>query len=365
MLTQTASATNPEPSDLLEWYDRHRRDLPWRAKPGEGADPYRVWLSEIMLQQTTVVAVKSYYLNFLARFPDVFSLANAPAEAVMQSWAGLGYYSRARNLHACAQTVVRDHEGRFPDNEAGLLGLPGIGAYTAGAISAIAFNQPTAAVDGNVERVISRLFLLAEPLPKIKPQVRNHVLALIPHDRPGDFAQALMDLGATICTPKRPACSLCPWMIPCEARKSGLAETLPVKLPKAARLIRKGAIFAVEREDGAVLLRTRPPTGLLGGMSELPTSEWSETYDAVNAMLDAPLDLRWKKIPGIVRHVFTHFPLELTVFYARTSMATVAPQDTRWAPGHSLAGEALPTVMRKVLAHANIGIGHKGAGKAS
>lgn len=350
-------ATSPNPSDLLEWYDRHRRDLPWRAKPGEAADPYRVWLSEIMLQQTTVVAVKSYYCAFLERFPDVFALAKAPAESVMQAWAGLGYYSRARNLHACAQVVVERHGGSFPPDEEGLLSLPGIGAYTAGAIAAIAFDRPAAAVDGNVERVVTRLFQLTDPLPKVKPQVRTHVLAMVPRERPGDFAQALMDLGATICTPKRPACSLCPWMSPCRARQSGLAETLPVKAPKVVRVVRKGAIFAVEREDGAVLLQTRPPSGLLGGMSQLPTSEWSEEYDAAKAMLDAPLDLRWKKIPGTVRHVFTHFPLELTVFYARASMATVAPHGARWAPGHSLASEALPTVMRKVLAHAKIEVG--------
>lgn len=356
-------ATSPDPSDLLEWYDRHRRDLPWRAKLGEAADPYRVWLSEIMLQQTTVVAVKSYYRAFLERFPDVFALAKAPAESVMQAWAGLGYYSRARNLHACAQVVVERHGGSFPPDEEGLLSLPGIGAYTAGAIATIAFDLPVAAVDGNVERVVTRLFQLADPLPKVKPQVRTHVLATVPHERPGDFAQALMYLGATICTPKRPACSLCPWMSPCRARQSGLAETLPAKAPKVVRVVRKGAIFAVEREDGAVLLQTRPPSGLLGGMSRLPTSEWSEEYDAAKAMLDAPLDLRWKKILGTVRHVFTHFPLELTVFHARASMATVALQGARWAPGHSLASEALPTVMRKVLAHAKIEVGPR-AGKS-
>jgi A/G-specific adenine glycosylase len=222
MLTPASSATKPDSQDLLAWYDRHRRDLPWRAKPGVTADPYRVWLSEIMLQQTTVAAVKPYYLKFLERFPTVEALAEAPSEAVMQAWAGLGYYSRARNLHACAKAVVDKHGGRIPGTEAELLKLPGIGAYTAAAVAAIAFNEKAAAVDGNVERVMSRIFMVEEPLPKAKPLIRALTDELVPEDRPGDFAQAVMDLGATICTPKRPACALCPWMVPCRARAEGL-----------------------------------------------------------------------------------------------------------------------------------------------
>ncbi len=336
-------------SDLLAWYDRHRRVLPWRAKAGEYADPYRVWLSEVMLQQTTVVTVKPYYDRFLERFPDVFTLAAAPSEAVMQAWAGLGYYSRARNLHACAKVVVERFNGVFPDTEEGLLQLPGIGAYTAGAVAAIAFNRPTAAVDGNVERVISRLYALQEPLPIIKPQIRKKVLSLLPEARPGDFAQALMDLGATICSPKRPACSLCPWMLPCLARKEGIAEQLPVKAPKVAKPLRKGSAFVVERKDGAILLLTRPEKGLLGGMAAFPSSEWVESYDLAKAILDAPFELRWKRIDGVVKHVFTHFQLELTVFYARTSLDFTLPAAMRWVPKKQLSQEALPTVMRKVL----------------
>ncbi|NNC00730.1 A/G-specific adenine glycosylase, partial [Corallococcus exiguus] len=222
MLTPAPSVTKPRAEDLLAWYDRHRRELPWRAKPGVTADPYRVWLSEIMLQQTTVAAVKPYFLRFLERFPTVQALAQAQEEAVMHAWAGLGYYSRARNLHACAKVVVARYGGRFPETEAELLNLPGIGAYTAAAVAAIAFNENAAAVDGNVERVMTRVFMIEEPLPKAKPLIRELTEDLVPPQRPGDFAQALMDLGATICTPKRPACALCPWMTPCQAREHGL-----------------------------------------------------------------------------------------------------------------------------------------------
>lgn len=351
---RNSSIPSPRSSELLHWYDRHRRDLPWRAKPGEHADPYRVWLSEVMLQQTTVVAVKPYYERFLKLFPDVRALAAAPSEKVMQAWAGLGYYSRARNLHACAKAVVGSHGGVFPDTEAGLIELPGIGAYTAGAIAAIAFDRPAAAVDGNVERVITRLYALADPLPGVKAQVRAKVLAMLPPDRPGDFAQALMDLGATLCSPKRPACSLCPWMKPCLARHEGIAESLPIKAPKTVKPLRRGSAFAVEREDGAILLLTRPPSGLLGGMTAFPSSEWSEGYDPSKAMLDAPLDLRWKRMEGVVRHVFTHFQLELTVFYARAPSSAEALEGMRWVPKKQAENEALPTVMRKVLAHAGL-----------
>jgi A/G-specific adenine glycosylase len=343
MLTPTSRATKPLPephsADLLAWYDRHRRDLPWRARPGEAANPYSVWISEIMLQQTTVAAVRPYYERFLARFPNVDALAQAPVDAVMQAWAGLGYYSRARNLHACAKAVMDQHGGRFPDTEAELLTLPGIGAYTAAAVAAIAFNQPAAAVDGNVERVMSRVFMIEEPLPRAKAVIRSLTEGLVPPDRPGDFAQAVMDLGATLCTPKRPACALCPWMTPCGARAAGLQ-------------VRRGAAFVVLRKDDAVLLRTRPPTGLLGGMAEPPTSAWEAEYDPARAMLDAPLDARWKRLPGLVRHVFTHFPLELTVFFATVARDTPAPDDMRWTLRARLAEEALPGSMRKVLVHA-------------
>lgn len=352
MLTPALSATKPDPQDLLDWYDRHRRVLPWRAKPGETANPYRVWLSEIMLQQTTVAAVKPFYLNFLERFPTVEALAEAPSESVMQAWAGLGYYSRARNLHACAKAVVEKHGGRFPETEAELLKLPGIGAYTAAAVAAIAFNQKAAAVDGNVERVMSRLFMVEEPLPKAKALIRSLTDELVPEDRPGDFAQAVMDLGATICTPKRPACALCPWMKPCQARASGLQETFPKKQKKETGPLRKGAAFVVLRADDTILLRTRPPTGLLGGMAEPPTSDWEPNYEASRAVLDAPIEARWQRLPGTVRHVFTHFPLELTVLFAKVPKGTPAPHDMRWTPRLQLHEEALPGAMKKVLAHA-------------
>ncbi|WP_243372516.1 A/G-specific adenine glycosylase [Microvirga solisilvae] len=352
MLTPAPSATKPDPQDLLAWYDRHRRELPWRAKPGEVANPYRVWLSEIMLQQTTVVAVKPFYLNFLERFPTVEALADAPTDSVMQAWAGLGYYSRARNLHACAKAVVEKHGGQFPSTEAELLQLPGIGAYTAAAVAAIAFNQKAAAVDGNVERVMSRLYMVEEPLPKAKPLIRALTEELVPEDRPGDFAQAVMDLGATICTPKRPACALCPWMKPCQARAAGLQETFPKKQKKETGQLRKGAAFVVLRADDTILLRTRPPTGLLGGMAEPPTSEWQPAYEPSRAVLDAPIEARWQRLPGTVRHVFTHFPLELTVLFAKVPKGTPAPFDMRWTPRLQLHEEALPGAMKKVLVHA-------------
>jgi A/G-specific adenine glycosylase len=338
--------------DLLAWYDRHRRDLPWRAGPGETADPYRVWLSEVMLQQTTVAAVKPYFARFLKRFPTLSELAAAPAESVMQAWAGLGYYSRARNLHACAQAVAERHGGRFPDTEDGLRALPGIGAYTAGAMAAIAFGRRAAAVDGNVERVVARLFLVEQPLPAAKPLLRALTRDLVPDDRPGDFAQALMDLGATLCTPRRPACALCPWREPCAARAAGRQEELPRKADKAERPLRVGAAFLALRHDGAVLLRTRPAKGLLGGMAEVPTSPWAADYDLTGALDDAPLAARWRRLPGTVRHVFTHFPLELTVFSARVRRETRPPEGMRWVPGPALNGEALPNIMRKVIAHA-------------
>ncbi|AWN53986.1 A/G-specific adenine glycosylase [Methylobacterium sp. 17Sr1-1] len=351
MVAPAASHSRPEAADLLVWYDRHRRALPWRALPGVAPDPYRVWLSEIMLQQTTVAAVKPYFARFLERFPTIEALAAAPEDAVMGAWAGLGYYSRARNLHACAKAVAE--AGGFPDTVEGLRKLPGIGAYTAGAIAAIAFDRPAAAVDGNVERVVSRLYAIETPIPAARAEIRRLAEGLVPHQRPGDFAQAVMDLGATLCTPKRPACALCPWMRPCRARAEGLQETFPRKVKKVAGALRRGAAFVVLRTgDDAVLLRTRPPEGLLGAMAEPPTSEWRADYDPAQALLDAPLDARWKRLPGTVRHVFTHFPLELTVFLARVAAGTPAPDGMRFTPRAGLDSEPLPGAMKKVLAHA-------------
>jgi A/G-specific adenine glycosylase len=350
MVPPSAPATKPDAADLLRWYDRHRRDLPWRAAPGQPADPYRVWLSEIMLQQTTVAAVKPFFLRFLERFPTLDSLAEAPGEAVMGAWAGLGYYSRARNLHACAKAVAA--RGAFPDDEAGLRALPGVGPYTAAAIAAIVFDRVAAAVDGNVERVASRLFAVETPLPAAKPAIKALVLALVPPDRPGDFAQALMELGATICTPRRPACALCPWMTPCQARASGSQVLFPVKAAKREGELRRGAAFVALRHDDALLLRTRPARGLLGSMAEPPVSEWRADYDPAGAVLDAPLEARWTRLPGHVRHVFTHFPLELTVLFARVGASTPSPEGMRWTPRKELDGEPLPNLFKKVLAHA-------------
>lgn len=343
-----ATVRQPRAADLLAWYDRHRRVLPWRALPGEQPDPYRVWASEIMLQQTTITAVKPYFERFMTRFPTVEALAQAPSESVMQAWAGLGYYSRARNLHACAKVVAGQHGGRFPDTEEGLRELPGIGAYTAGAVAAIAFDRPAAAVDGNVERVMTRLFAIEEEMPGAKPLVRERVLALMP-DRPGDFAQALMDLGATICTPRSPACGLCPWREPCRARIAGAQETYPRKAAKKTGKTRYGAAFVAQREDGAVLVRTRPAKGLLGGMVEVPGGEWKADYLLEDALHDAPLVAQWRRLIAPVRHVFTHFPLELTVFVARLPLDAQAPEGMRFTPFARLREEAFPSVFLKAL----------------
>jgi A/G-specific adenine glycosylase len=346
-------ADAPDPALLLQWYDRHRRVLPWRARKGERADPYRVWLSEIMLQQTTVKAVAPYYARFLERFPTVTQLADAPLEQVLSQWAGLGYYARARNLHACARAVAAQHGGVFPDTEEQLLALPGIGAYTAAAIAAIAFDKRASPVDGNIERVIARLFAVEEELPGGKPRIRALAEQLTPARRAGDFAQAMMDLGATICTPKKPACVLCPWTGPCAARARGDQECFPRKSEKKTGALRRGAAFVALRADDHILLRTRPEKGLLGGMTEVPTTEWGAQFDESSALVDAPFPkAAWRRIAGHVDHVFTHFPLQLIVHAAKVSKSTRAPDGMRWTPLDALATEALPNVMRKVIAHA-------------
>jgi len=343
--------------DLLAWYDRHRRNLPWRAMPGERSDPYRVWLSEIMLQQTTVKAVAPYYARFLARWPGVHALAAASLEEVLKTWAGLGYYARARNLHACARAVVERHGGEFPQSEAALRALPGIGSYTAAAIAAIAFEVAASPVDGNVERVLARLYAIDTPLPAAKQEILRLAGALAPSRRAGDFAQALMDLGATICTPKNPACALCPWRDGCVAYRRGNAETFPRRLPKREGALRRGAAFVARRADGSLLLRTRPAKGLLGGMTEVPTSVWEHDFDRETVPEIAPrlaskAQVKWCRTPGVVRHVFTHFPLELEVYAAELPPRTRAPAGMRWVAAADIAGEALPSLMRKVLAHA-------------
>ena len=342
---------------LLAWYDRQRRTLPWRAPPGERADPYRVWLSEIMLQQTTVATVGPYFARFLERWPDVHALAAARLDDVLHAWQGLGYYARARNLHACAQAVVSVHGGVFPKTEAALLTLPGIGSYTAAAIAAIAFNEHAAPVDGNIERVMARLYAVPTPLPDAKPELRRLAAALVPEDRPGDFAQAAMDLGATICTPAKPKCVLCPWREECRARALGIAEDLPARLPKRAKPLRRGVAFWAVRGDGAVLLRKRPAKGLLGGMMEVPSSEWrAGALDRDAAAKAAPVSARWSVLPGVVRHSFTHFDLELEVLVGKTRAMNA---DGVWVQPGALSTQALPTVMKKVIAFALGGLAAK------
>lgn len=348
----TASAKAERAASLLAWYDRHRRQLPWRALPGETSDPYRVWLSEIMLQQTTVKAVGPYFKKFTQRWPTVAALGVASLDDVLRMWAGLGYYSRARNLHACAVAVLREHDGAFPQTRDGLLKLPGVGPYTAAAIAAIAFDQSVMPVDGNIERVVSRLFAVEDALPKAKPFIQELASTLLAAGRPGDAAQALMDLGATICTPKKPACALCPINDGCEARARGDQETFPRKAPKKAGALRRGAAFVVFRGD-EILVRSRASKGLLGGMTEVPNSDWLAAQDDETALARAPAikGAKWHRKAGVVTHVFTHFPLELVVYTAEVAARTRAPADMRWVKIAELADEALPNVMRKVIVH--------------
>lgn len=348
-----AKPQKPDPRALLAWYDRRRRDLPWRARPGETADPYAVWLSEIMLQQTTVEAVKPYFAAFLARWPSVAALAAAPLDEVMKAWAGLGYYARARNLHACAQRIAFDHGGVFPRGEGELLALPGVGPYTAAAIAAIAFDEPHVAVDGNVERVVSRLFAVARPARAAKAELREKARSLLPRERPGDFTQALMDLGATVCTPRSPRCEACPFLAACEAARRGEAEAFPVKAPKLAKPQRQGAVFVL-RSGGETLLRTRAARGLLGGMTEFPSTPFRQDFDPREAGAHAPIAARWRALPGEVEHVFTHFSLRLTIFTATLAPPPPLVENCRWAPAARLEDEGLPTLMRKVAVRAGL-----------
>lgn len=322
---------------LLGWYDRHARDLPWRVRPGQGrAEPYRVWLSEIMLQQTTVAAVKAYFERFTALWPTVEALAAADDARVMAEWAGLGYYARARNLLACAREVAAAG-GRFPADRAALQALPGIGPYTSAAIAAIAFDHPETVVDGNVERVVARLFAVETPLPAAKPELTRLATTLTPKQRPGDFAQAMMDLGATICTPRNPSCSICPLSEICTARQAGIAAELPRRTPKAAKPQRRGIAWVVLHDD-AILLEQRPPKGLLGGTLAFPSTGWD------GSELPPPLDADWQRL-GHVTHVFTHFALELQVMLAQ---ATGNPRRGTWMPRRDFSPGDLPGLMRKV-----------------
>ncbi len=334
-------------AELLTWYDVHARDMPWRVPPADRKagilpDPYAVWMSEVMLQQTTVAAVRDYHRKFMGLWPSVVDLAEAEDADVMAAWAGLGYYARARNLLKCARAVVADHNSTFPDDYKTLLTLPGIGPYTAAAIASIAFDQPETVVDGNVERVMARLHDIHDPLPGSKPVLTERAAALTPSERPGDYAQAVMDLGATICTPRSPACGICPWRDPCAARQAGTATELPKKTPKKKTPTRHGIAYVARREDGAWLLETRPETGLLGGMLGWPGSEWNAEPEAA-----PPLSAAWMPLNEEARHTFTHFHLRLKI------MTATVPVDTKPARGSFIAQAdfspaALPTAMRKV-----------------
>ncbi|CUH64563.1 putative A/G-specific adenine glycosylase YfhQ [Thalassovita gelatinovora] len=333
----------------MAWYDANARIMPWRVGPqarraGDTPDPYRIWLSEVMLQQTTVAAVKDYFHRFTMRWPTVTALAAAADEDVMAAWAGLGYYARARNLLKCARVVVADHGGQFPTTRDGLLGLPGIGPYTAAAIAAIAYDLPETVVDGNVERVMARLHDLHLPLPTAKPELIEFARRLTPRQRPGDYAQAVMDLGATICTPKSPACGICPWRAPCAARSEGTAQQLPKKLPKKPKPIRLGIAYVGRRTDGAFLLQRRPDKGLLGGMLGWPGSEWAE----IPPQESPPVAADWRDLGAEARHTFTHFHLRLAVRVA-VIPPEAQPDVGAFIPHDRFRPSDLPTVMRKAF----------------
>ncbi|KFC67336.1 A/G-specific adenine glycosylase [Devosia sp. LC5] len=345
---------NPAPIDtaaVLAWYDNHARNLPWRISPADRAkgiapDPYRVWLSEVMLQQTTVAAVKAYFLRFTGLWPTVFDLAAAPLDAVLKEWAGLGYYARARNLHACAQAVVNEHGGKFPTTSEALQTLPGVGAYTSAAIAAICFDEPVAVLDGNLDRVLTRYYALPVPVRDAKEELRGALQASVPK-RAGDFAQAMMDLGATICAPRTAICMLCPIQPGCIGAKTADPTRYPLKAAKTERPVRKGHAFVMTDPAGDVYLQTRPDKGLLAKMTEVPTSDWAVDLPAVAY----PVEGDWYH-RGQVIHVFTHFRLELEIWSA--AVASAGLDKGWWAEPKALKGEALPTLFRKVLAVAGL-----------
>lgn len=335
---------------LLKWYDVNRRVFPWRAQQSETPDPYRVWLSEVMLQQTGTGAVIAYFEKFTLRWPTVHALANAELDEVLTAWAGLGYYARARNLHRCANIISTVMNGEFPRSHDALQKLPGIGPYTAAAIAAIAFDAAGPVLDGNIERVLSRLYAITDTLPGSRPQLRGLSSDVINCARPGDAAQAMMDLGALICTPRAPDCMACPWRACCAAYAQNIAETLPIKRRKPESPTRVGAIFWLSGPDGAVLLRRRPEQGLLGGMMEFPGTPWLESMHEAAAY--APVACAWRALPGTVRHVFTHFKLELTVYIG--ACATPPSVDGIWLQREKFDDVALPVLMQKVMAHIDV-----------
>jgi A/G-specific adenine glycosylase len=340
---------------LLEWYDMNAREMPWRVPPedhaqGVRADPYHIWLSEVMLQQTQVATVKEYFLKFIKKWPTVFDLAASDQEDVLKAWAGLGYYSRARNLKKCADIVVAQHQGKFPQTFEELKKLPGIGDYTASAIASIAFDQAVAVLDGNVERVMARHERIETTFPEAKSETKVMLAEILDAKRPGEFAQATMDLGATICTPKRPACSLCPINDDCLGFIHGDAELFPYKKPKAVKPTRKGAAFVILNENEEIFLCKRPETGLLAGMTQVPTNDWNSNQDGCTDTTDAPFQADWENA-GIAKHTFTHFHLKLNVWTAKIS--TTIPMDGWWCKIEKLEHEALPNVMKKAI---NVGL---------
>ena len=331
---------------MLRWYDAHRRELPWRAPPGVRPDPYTVWLSEIMLQQTRVMTVRPRYVKFLLRWPNVDDLARASIDEVLHAWQGLGYYSRARNLHKCAQVIVADYGGHFPDSENVLLGLPGIGPYTAAAIAAIAFGRKATPVDANVERVVSRIHGIEVPLPASRLKIRSFAERLTPTRRAGDFAQALMDLGSIICRPRSTNCSVCPLVPGCHAATEAKPSRFPIKQIKNKRPTRYGIVFWTVGRDGSVLVRRRPDNGLLGGMIEFPSTDWRDHPWGDHAwLLFAPAEGPWDELSDPVIHIFSHFRLELRV---KIGKSLKSDERQFWCHPDNFDRLALPTVMKKI-----------------
>ena len=357
MTKPQAAEPNINPSQLrdslLAWYDRYSRDLPWRLKSGKIPDPYRVLLSEIMLQQTTVASVIPYYQAFLARWPTLVDLAAAYLDDVLHAWQGLGYYSRARNLHKCARTVRDDHGGDLPTTEAALRKLPGIGPYTSSAIAAIAFDRAHVPVDGNVERVLARMFGVQEPLPAAKQRLRTIATGLATSRRAGDYAQAIMDLGATVCTPRNPSCLVCPWRWGCRGNDLGVAKDLPRRAPKPERPVRFAATFIITAADGALFLERRPEDGLLGGLMQVPLSPWCDQELSMEAAVRAaPISAKWCQLAGTVHHGFTHFAVRFSLFSGRAKRSDRRLRNGIWSAPGQLGEHALPTMVKKIISHA-------------
>ncbi|MEE2694368.1 MAG: A/G-specific adenine glycosylase [Pseudomonadota bacterium] len=348
MTSNINPSTKDNSQQILEWYDVNRREFPWRARPGAHPNIYHVWLSEIMLQQTRAAAVVPYFTRFIDQWPTLGALARAPREKILHAWAGLGYYARARNLHASAQILMEQHNGKFPCSIRELKSLPGVGPYTASAISAIGFNMPTTVIDANVERILARLFTIDGRLPQARKLITQMALTIFPKERPGDFAQAMMDLGAQICTPKRPDCAQCPWSFDCKAYASGTPDRWPIKKPTLAKGNRFGIVFLVRHPNGAILLQKRPDHGLLGGMTEIISSKWLEQPISPHEIPShAPIsNAKWSPLKAKIQHTFSHFNLELEIY---TTKSTDQPTGTFWCALEDLNSQPFPSLMRKVI----------------